>query len=125
MKIKEKNLSFGILFFIVFALIAFWPFLSGEKIRLWAVLLSFIFLILGVLNSQLLTPLKKIWIKIGIILGKIIAPLVMALIYFIIITPISILIKIFGKDILNMKFDSSKSYWIKRTKQLHSMKKQF
>ena len=125
MKNKEKNLSFGILFFIVFALIAFWPFLSGEKIRLWAILLSFIFLILGVLNSQLLTPLKKIWIKIGIILGKIIAPLVMALIYFIIITPISILIKIFGKDILNMKFDSSKSYWIKRTKQLHSMKKQF
>ena len=125
MKNKEKNLSFGILFFIVFALIAFWPFLSGEKIRLWAIFLSFIFLILGVLNSQLLTPLKKIWIKIGIILGKIIAPLVMALIYFIIITPISILIKIFGKDVLNMKFDSSKSYWIKRTKQLHSMKKQF
>ena len=125
MKNKEKNLSFGILFFIVFALIAFWPFLSGEKIRLWAILISFIFLILGVLNSQLLTPLKKIWIKIGIILGKIIAPLVMALIYFIIITPISIIIKISGKDILNMKFDSSKSYWIKRTKQLHSMKKQF
>ena len=125
MTIQEKNLSFGILFFIVFALIAFWPFLSGEKIRLWAILISFIFLILGVLNSQLLTPLKKIWIKIGIILGKIIAPLVMALIYFIIITPISIIIKISGKDILNMKFDSSKSYWIKRTKQLHSMKKQF
>ncbi len=125
MKIKEKNLSFGILFFIVFALIAFWPFLSGEKIRLWAVLLSFIFLILGVLNSQLLTPLKKIWIKIGIILGKIIAPLVMALIYFIIITPISILIKIFGKDVLKMKLDNSKSYWIKRKKQLHSMRKQF
>ena len=87
MQKKENNKSFGILFFIIFLLIALWPLLNSEFIRMWALGIASIFLVLGFINSKILTPVKKSWIKIGEILGKIIAPIVMGLIYFLIITP--------------------------------------
>tara|TARA_B100001564_G_scaffold311329_1_gene283552 strand:+ start:269 stop:538 length:270 start_codon:yes stop_codon:yes gene_type:complete len=87
--------------------------------------ISLIFLILGIINSKILTPLKKGWIKLGEILGKIIAPIVMGFVYFIIITPIGILMKVLGKDLLNVKYNKNKSYWIKRTKNINTMKRQF
>ncbi len=125
MKDKHNNKSFGILFFIVFLLIAIWPIIDSGSIRLWFMVISLIFLILGIINSKILTPLKKGWIKLGEILGKIIAPIVMGFVYFIIITPIGILMKVLGKDLLNVKYNKNKSYWIKRTKNINTMKRQF
>ncbi len=125
MKDKHNNKSFGILFFIVFLLIAFWPIIDSGSIRVWSIVISLIFLILGIINSKILTPLKKGWIKLGEILGKIVAPIIMAFVYFIIITPIGILMKLLGKDLLNVKYNKNKSYWIKRTKNINTMKRQF
>ena len=122
---KENNKSFGILFFIIFLLIALWPLLNSEFIRMWALGIASIFLVLGFINSKILTPVKKSWIKLGEILGKIIAPIVMGLIYFLIITPIGLLMRLVGKDVLNLKFNKNDSYWIKRTKNINTMKRQF
>ncbi len=121
----SSNRSFGILFCIVFAIIAFWPILSGSPLRLWSLPISIIFLVLGLLNSKLLNPLNIVWIKFGEILGRIIAPIVMAIIYFIIVTPIGLFMRLIGKDLLNIKFSKINTYWIKREKKVGSMKKQF
>ena len=125
MQKKENNNSFGILFFIIFLLIALWPLLNSEFIRMWALGIASIFLVLGFINSKILTPVKKSWIKLGEILGKIIAPIVMGLIYFLIITPIGLLMRLVGKDVLNLKFNKNDSYWIKRAKNINTMKRQF
>ena len=125
MRKNENNKSFGILFFIVFFLIAIWPILSNETIRIWALIISVVFFILGIINSKILTPLKKGWIKLGEILGRIVAPIVMGFIFFIIITPIGIFMRLIGKDLLNTKFNKNKSYWIKRAKNVETMKRQF
>ena len=122
---NDNNKSFGILFFIVFLLIAIWPLFASGPIRIWAIILSLIFLVLGVINSKLLTPFKKTWIKFGEILGKFIAPIVMGFIYFLIITPIGLFMRLIGKDLLSIKFDKEKSYWIKRSKNINTMKRQF
>ena len=116
MKKNENNKSFGILFFIVFFLIAIWPIIDSGSVRIWSIMLSLIFLILGILNSKILSPLKSAWIKLGEVLGKIIAPIVMGFIYFIIITPIGILMRLIGKDLLGIKYSKNNSYWIKREK---------
>ena len=125
MEKNDSNKSFGILFFIVFLLIAIWPVFTSESIRVWAIILSLIFLALGIINSKLLTPFKKIWIKLGEILGKFIAPIVMGFIYFLIITPIGLFMRLIKKDLLSIKFHKEKSYWIKRSKNINTMKRQF
>ena len=125
MKKNNSNKSFGILFFIVFLLISIWPIFKGETFRIWAAVISLIFLILALFESRILTPLNIAWIKFGELLGMIIAPIVMAVIYFIIITPIGLLMRLIGKDLLNIKFNKNKSYWIKREKNIGSMKRQF
>ena len=122
---KSSDKSFGILFSIVFFIISVWPLLAGENIRIWSLVISIIFLILGLLNSKFLGPLNNSWIKLGEILGRVIAPIVMAIIYFIILTPLSLLIKLFGKDLLQLKFSNVNSYWIKRKKNINTMNKQF
>ena len=121
-----SNRSFGILFFIVFFIISLWPLISREEIVYWALIASSIFLVLGVLNSKLLTPLNKLWIKFGIFLGAIASPIVMGIIYFIILTPIGALMRFLGKDLLKInKSKSLTTYWINRDKQKNTMKKQF
>ena len=120
-----SNRNFGIVFFVVFLAIGLWPLLNGEAIRIWSIIVCSIFLILGILNSKLLTPLKNLWIKFGEILGRVVAPLVMAIIYFIILTPIGLFMRLIGKDLLNIKFLKINSYWIKREKDIGSMKRQF
>ena len=123
---KSSNRSFGVLFFVVFLAIAFWPMLNDGAPNYYLILLSLIFLILGLKNSKILSPLNKGWIKFGEILGKIIAPIVMAMVYFLILTPISLFVRLFGKDLIGMKFSNDvKSYWIKRKKHLGTMDKQF
>ena len=125
MKKKDNNKSFGILFFIVFLLIAVWPVIDSGSIRVWALVISILFFLLGLINTKILTPLKHGWIKLGEILGKVIAPIVMGFIYFIIITPIGIFMRLLGKDLLNIKYNKNKSYWLKRTKNVDTMKRQF
>ena len=125
MKKNENNKSFGILFFIVFFLIAIWPIIDSGSIRIWSIVLSLVFLILGILNSKVLSPLKSAWIKLGEVLGKIIAPIVMGFIYFLIITPIGLFMRLIGKDLLGIKYSKNNSYWIKRSKNINTMRRQF
>ena len=126
MKQKKQNRGFGLLFFIVFLVLALWPLRNGEEINFYLTFIALIFLLLGLINSKILTPLNKGWIKFGEILGRIIAPIVMAIVYFLILTPVSLFVRLFGKDLISMKFnDSLKSYWIKREKNLGTMDKQF
>ena len=126
MKSQSSNKSFGLLFFVVFLIIGLWPLKNGENLNFYFITVSIIFLILGLINSKLLSPLNKSWIKLGEILGIIIAPIVMALVYFVILTPVSLIVRIFGKDLLSLKLLKDKeTYWIKRKKSLGSMKKQF
>ena len=126
MKSQSSNKSFGLLFFVVFLILGLWPLKNGESLNFYFIIASVVFLILGLLNSKFLSPLNKSWIKLGEILGVIIAPIVMALVYFVILTPISIIVRVFGKDLLGLKFLKEKeTYWIKRKKNLGSMKKQF
>ena len=122
---KESNRGFGILFFIVFVIISIWPLFKGGDLRLWSLIIAFIFLVLGLLNSKFLTPAKRIWIRFGELLGKIISPIVLYIIFFLLITPIGILMKILRKDLLNLRFTKDKTYWIKRNKDLGSMNNQF
>jgi len=119
------NRSFGIVFFIFFIIISIWPLKSGEPITYWALVLSLIFLILGLINSKILTPLNKIWFKFGIFLGNIISPIIMGFIYFFVVTPIGFFMRIIGKDILNLKKNNNKSYLIEKKKTQSNMKKQF
>ena len=121
----SSNRSFGIIFFVVFLLIALYPLTYGGEIRIWFVLVSLIFLILGLLNSKFLNPLNKVWFQFGIILGKIISPLIMGIIFFIIVTPIGIIMRLSGKDLLNLKYSRDKSYWIEKSGPKSKMKKQF
>ncbi len=123
---KSSNKSFGILFFVVFLGLGLWPLTNDNSPNIYLIIISIIFLILGLLNSKLLSPLNSFWIKFGELLGKIIAPVVMAIIYFLILTPISLMVRLFGKDLLGVKFSKQlKTYWIKRKKDLGSMNKQF
>ena len=126
-KIKiSSNRSFGLLFFIVFLIVALWPLKYEEDIRLWSLALSIIFFILGVLNSKLLTPLNKLWFKFGIFLGFIVSPIVMGIVFFLVVTPIGLFMRFLGKDLLKKdKVKNVSTYWIKRDKQKSSMKKQF
>ena len=120
-----SNRSFGLVFFIVFLLIACYPVIHQANIRIWSISISLIFLILGLLNSKLLTPLNKIWFKLGIFLGKIVSPLVMAIIFFAVVTPTGFLMRIFKKDLLNLKFNKNNSYWIEKNEPKSKMKNQF
>ena len=120
-----SNKSFGIVFFIVFLIIAIYPILNERDVRFWSLIISLIFLILGILNSEFLTPLNKIWFKFGIFLGKIFSPLIMALIFFLVVTPIGLVLRLIGKDVLNLKFNNNKSYWIEKRGPKSKMKNQF
>tara|TARA_Y100000817_G_C16621288_1_gene439685 strand:+ start:302 stop:685 length:384 start_codon:yes stop_codon:yes gene_type:complete len=125
-KIKiSSNRSFGIVFFIVFFLIAIYPLVNQEGIRYWSILISIIFLILGLFNSRILTPLNRLWFKFGIFLGKIVTPLIMMIIFFLVVTPIGLLMRIIKKDLINLKFNTNKSYWISKEGPKSKMKNQF
>ena len=121
----SSNRSFGIVFFVVFILVALYPLIYSGEIRIWSIVLSLIFLTLGLLNSKILTPLNKIWFKFGIILGKIISPIIMGVIFFLVVTPIGLLMRIFGKDVLNLKYNKNQTYWIEKNGPKSKMKNQF
>ena len=121
----SSNRNFGIVFFIVFLVIAIYPLVNYSEIRVWSLILSFLFLILGLINSKILTPFNKLWFKFGIFLGKIISPFVMGIIFFFVVTPIGFIMRLLSKDILNLKFNNENSYWIKKTGPISKMKNQF
>ncbi|MDC3355156.1 SxtJ family membrane protein [Candidatus Pelagibacter sp.] len=121
----SSNKSFGLLFFLVFLIVSVYPVFKEGDLRIWSLILSLVFLFLGLLNSSILTPLNKLWFKLGITLGNIVSPIVMGLVFFLVVTPTSLLMKIFGKDILNLKKNKSKSYWIEKTGPKSKMKEQF
>ena len=120
-----SNKSFGIVFSIVFVLISLYPLLYGDSIRIWFLAISLAFLILGLVNSKILTPLNKAWFKFGIFLGKIVSPIIMGIIFFLVVSPIGFIMRILGKDVLNLKFNANKSYWIEKTGPKSKMKNQF
>jgi len=121
----SSNRSFGIVFFIFFLIIAVYPLINDGNIKFLPLIISIIFLILGLLNSKILSPLNKLWFMFGLFLGKIISPLIMALIFFLVVTPTGLLMRIFRKDILNLKYNNNKSYWIKKNGPKSKMKNQF
>ena len=120
-----SNRSFGIVFFIVFLIISLWPLLNSNEIRIWSLIVSIIFLTLGLINSKALTPLNKLWFKFGIFLGNIISPIVMGIIYFAVVTPIALLLKVINKDVLSLKKTKNSSYWKNKEKYISSMRNQF
>tara|TARA_B100000575_G_scaffold288941_1_gene289823 strand:- start:1458 stop:1844 length:387 start_codon:yes stop_codon:yes gene_type:complete len=124
-KNKSSNKSFGIVFFLVFFLIGIYPVINSNDLRFWSLLLSLIFLILGLMNSKILTPLNRIWFKFGILLGTIVSPFVMGVIFFFIVTPIGFIMKITGRDLLNLKYSNKNTYWIEKSGPKSRMNKQF
>ncbi len=120
-----SNKSFGIVFFIVFLIIGLYPLLNNHSIRFWSVLISVVFLVLGLLNSKILRPLNFLWFKFGILLGRFISPIIMGVVFYLVVTPIGILMRLLGKDLLNLKFNNKDTYWIKQKLKKINMKDQF
>ena len=121
----SSNRNFGVVFFIVFLLIGLYPILKGNDLRIWSLIISFIFLSLGLINSRILTPLNRLWFKFGLLLGKFISPIIMGIIFFIVVTPIGIIMRLFNKDLLNLKFNKKETYWIDKKGPKSKMKDQF
>ena len=122
---KSSEKSFGIVFSVVFLIISLWPVLDGNQIRLPLLIVSGILLLLSFLKPVLLKPFNLLWMKLGALLGKVVAPIVMLVIFFVVVTPIGIVLKIFKKDLLGLNFSDHKSYWLKRKTNITTMDKQF
>ncbi len=120
-----SNRSFGVVFFIVFLLIGLWPILKGNELRIWSIVISLIFLTLGILNSKILTPFNKVWFRFGIFLGNFISPIIMGIVFFLVVTPTGLIMKLFRKDLINLRKNNSSTYWIEKKDIKSSMKNQF
>ena len=121
----SSNKSFGIIFFIFFLLISLYPIINEENIRIWSLIVSLIFLILGIKNSIILSPLNKLWFRFGLLLGRIISPIIMGVIFFLVVTPTGLLMRLFNQDLLKLKFNKNQSYWIAKNDPKSKMKNQF
>jgi len=122
---KSSNRSFGIVFFLVFLIVSILPLFNDENIRIWAIIIAIIFLYLGLKNSLILNPLNKIWFKFGILLGTIVSPFIMGIVFFLVVTPTGIFMRLLGKDIIKLKKNNKKSYWIEKSSTKSDMKNQF
>ena len=120
-----SNRSFGVVFFVVFLLIGLWPILKGNEIRIWSIVISLIFFILGILNSKILTPFNKVWFRFGIFLGNFISPIIMGIVFFLVVTPTGLIMKLLRKDLINLRKNNSSTYWIEKKDIKSSMKNQF
>ena len=121
----NSNRSFGVFFTFIFLIVAFWPLLNDGEVRAWSLLVSLVFLILGLLNSKILTPLNKLWFMFGIFLGNFISPIIMGIIFFFVVSPTGLIMRLFKKDLINLKKNNNKSYWIEKKSIKSSMKNQF
>ena len=122
---KSSSKSFGYLFFGIFLALAVWVYVKNQNLNFWLIGTSLVFLVLTLIKSKLLDVLNDLWIKFGELLGKIIAPIVMSIVFFLIVTPIGLVLKIVKKDLLKLKFNNDKSYWVEKSKTIESMDKQF
>lgn len=121
--------SFGIVFAVVFAIIALWPLVDAHPVRWWALIVAFVFLVAAFIAQPLLKPLNLLWFKFGLLLYKVVNPVVMGLLYYLTVVPMGLAMRACGKDPLNRSFDAdAKSYWIERDPPgpaPESMKNQF
>ena len=120
-----SNRSFGIVFFIFFLIVGTYPIFFQGELRIWSLIVSIIFLLLGIINSRFLTPLNLLWFKFGMLLGRIVSPIVMGLVFFLVVTPTGIIMRILNKDLLRLKKKNIKTYWIERPSIKSDMKNQF
>ena len=120
-----SNRSFGIVFFVFFLIISIYPIFLDQDIRLWSLLLSLIFLILGLTKSRILTPLNLLWFKFGMLLGRIVSPIVMGLVFFLVVTPTGLIMRGLKKDLLKLKKKKSNTYWVNRDQDNTDMRNQF
>ena len=120
-----SNRSFGIVFFIFFLIIGTYPIFFQGELRIWSLIVSIIFLLLGIINSRFLTPLNLLWFKFGMLLGRIVSPIVMGLVFFLVVTPTGLIMRILNKDLLRLKKKNIKTYWIERSSIKSDMKNQF
>ena len=120
-----SNKSFGIVFFIFFLIVGTYPIFFQGELRIWSLIVSIIFLLLGIINSRFLTPLNLLWFKFGMLLGRIVSPIVMGLVFFLVVTPTGMIMRILNKDLLRLKKKNIKTYWIERSSIKSDMKNQF
>jgi hypothetical protein len=121
--------SLGVVFTVVFGIIGLLPLWNGENIRIWAMIIAGLFLGAALIFPKVLGPLNRIWFQFGLLLHKIVSPVVMGFIFFVAVVPTGLLMRLFGKKPLDLDFDpSQKSYWKHRTPpspEPGSMKRQF
>ena len=123
---QSSEKSFGVVFSIVFLIIALYPLITSEGLRIWALVVSIIFFLLAFLAPKILVLPNKLWFKFGLLIGSIVAPIVMAFVYFVTVLPTGLIMRLLGKDLLKQKLDkNSNSYWVKRSEPMGSMKNQF
>ena len=120
-----SNKSFGIVFFIFFLIVGTYPIFFQGELRIWSLIVSIIFLLLGIINSRFLTPLNLLWFKFGMLLGRVVSPIVMGLVFFLVVTPTGLIMRILNKDLLRLKKKNIKTYWIERPSIKSDMKNQF
>ena len=120
-----SNKSFGIVFFVFFLVVGLYPLINQDSLRIWSIVISIIFLILGLINSQILTPLNILWFKFGMLLGRFVSPIVMGLVFFLVVTPTGLIMRLFNKDLLKLRKNKNSSYWIKKPETKSEMKNQF
>ena len=124
---QSSEKSFGVVFSIVFLIVSlFPPLINSEGLRIWALVASIIFFLLAFLAPKVLVLPNKLWFKFGLLIGSIVAPIVMAFVYFVTVLPTGLIMRLLGKDLLKQKLDkNAKSYWVKRSEPIGSMKNQF
>ena len=124
---QSSEKSFGVVFSIVFLIVSlFPPLINSEGLRIWALVVSIIFFLLAFLAPKILVLPNKLWFKFGLLIGSIVAPIVMAFVYFVTVLPTGLIMRLLGKDLLKQKLDkNAKSYWIERKEPMGSMKNQF
>jgi energy-coupling factor transporter transmembrane protein EcfT len=119
----KNNIIFGLLFFFLFLIVGVYPLKTGGSVKIWSIILSIVFLLVTIAKPNLFTFLNKAWIQFGFIIGKIVSPIIMALIFFFVITPTGMVLRLLRKDSINEK--NKLSYWKNRDYKIQNMKKQF
>jgi predicted membrane metal-binding protein len=119
--------SFGLVFAAVFLAIALWPLINGDGVRWWSATVSAAFAIIAIVLPAILGPLNRLWFRFGLILGRLVSPVVMAIIFFVTVTPTALIFKLMKKDPLALrKLPDAASYWVNRDDSADSsMKNQF
>ena len=111
----SSDRSFGLVFAGFFLIIACWPLLHREEPRGWAFVISVVFAVIALLKPALLAGINRLWIKLGVLLGKVVSPIVLGVLFYCVLTPVGSIMRLTGKDALRLKRDHSmKSYWIPR-----------